>query len=220
MNELKGDCKMEENKRSIRKTSRDLQAIERRNQLLKAAKDLFAEKGYHATSMRAINQKAGVAEGLTYHYFPKGKLEILHTIVREGKEQKSKKIEKLIHSFGDDMSMREVLLLFANRISEIFIEDPLLMQIVFREKNLLDEEQSQFLSDATKQNRKSIVAFLAKRAAQGEIRQMDFELAAIQFMSNILFVVFQRLLGTKVSKKDIESYIEKMVDFTLGLWSK
>lgn len=65
-------------------TSRDLQASERREQILNAARQLFVQEGYHAASMRAINKKVGMSDALTYHYFPEGKLEIFNTIIREG----------------------------------------------------------------------------------------------------------------------------------------
>ena len=39
-----------------RMTSRQLQAIERRQQLLDAAKKLFAKNGYYNTSVRSITQ--------------------------------------------------------------------------------------------------------------------------------------------------------------------
>lgn len=36
---------------------------------------LFAENGYEGTPVRAINRKAGLADGLLYHYFSDGKKE-------------------------------------------------------------------------------------------------------------------------------------------------
>jgi len=38
--------------------------------ILRAALDLFQERGYEATTMRAIAEKAGVSLGSSYHYFP------------------------------------------------------------------------------------------------------------------------------------------------------
>ena len=38
--------------------------------ILKAALDLFQERGYEATTMRAIADRAGVSLGSSYHYFP------------------------------------------------------------------------------------------------------------------------------------------------------
>jgi AcrR family transcriptional regulator len=38
--------------------------------ILEAALDLFQERGYEATTMRAIAERAGVSLGSSYHYFP------------------------------------------------------------------------------------------------------------------------------------------------------
>ncbi len=41
----------------------------RREELLDAALRLFADRGYHDTSVQAVTDAAGVAKGLFYHYF-------------------------------------------------------------------------------------------------------------------------------------------------------
>jgi len=51
-----------------------------------AAHTLFAERGYRATSMRAIAEAADVSLGLAYNYFD-GKQDLLQSIVRAGMEQ-------------------------------------------------------------------------------------------------------------------------------------
>lgn len=42
---------------------------EKRNLIKKVALELFANEGYHNTSMATIAQKAGISKGLTYTYF-------------------------------------------------------------------------------------------------------------------------------------------------------
>ena len=50
------------------KTSR-LDPAERREQMLDAANDLFAERGYEEVSVEDIARSAGVTRGLVHHYF-------------------------------------------------------------------------------------------------------------------------------------------------------
>lgn len=45
------------------------EALERRQQILDAAVAVFAEHGFHATRIRDVARRAGVAYGLVYHYF-------------------------------------------------------------------------------------------------------------------------------------------------------
>src|SRR5918997_5919323 len=53
---------------------RKLRAAERREEtrarLLASALAVFAEQGFQAGTTKAITQRAGVAEGLLFHYFP------------------------------------------------------------------------------------------------------------------------------------------------------
>ncbi len=54
----------------------------RREEILKAAKELFFEQGFRNTSVRQIAQSANTAMGTLYHHFP-DKISILKVIVNE-----------------------------------------------------------------------------------------------------------------------------------------
>jgi len=60
---------------------RRLTPEERLPQILAAALDEFAERGYGGASMAGAAARAGVAKGLIYHYFP-GKAELFTAVVR------------------------------------------------------------------------------------------------------------------------------------------
>ncbi|MBN2004526.1 MAG: TetR/AcrR family transcriptional regulator [Anaerolineae bacterium] len=194
-------------------TNRELQARERRQQILAAAKQLFSENGYHATSMRAINRKVGMSEALTYHYFPGGKLEIFQTIVREGKERKVQEIYDFVKTFRDDMPLREALLLFGRKIPELFVDEEY-TQIVIRERCLLSE-RADVLAQLAQPPLEFMNNFLARRAAQGEIREMDFGMAINQLM---LSLVAKYMFG--VDEATYLRFMEQTVDFVMDLWSK
>ncbi len=51
--------------------------------ILDTALKLFAENGFHATSISRIAKKAGISKGLTYNYFS-SKQEILDEIIQNG----------------------------------------------------------------------------------------------------------------------------------------
>jgi AcrR family transcriptional regulator len=50
-------------------TRRERQAVRRRQQILEAAAQVFAERGYHRATTRDIAEAADVAEGTIYNYF-------------------------------------------------------------------------------------------------------------------------------------------------------
>ena len=57
-------------------------AADRRKQILKAAVEVFAERGFHRTRVSDIARRAGVAYGLIYHYFS-SKDDVLNCVFEE-----------------------------------------------------------------------------------------------------------------------------------------
>lgn len=53
---------------------------------MNTALELFAENGYHATSISQIATKAGISKGLTYNYF-NSKQELLEALISHGFEE-------------------------------------------------------------------------------------------------------------------------------------
>lgn len=56
--------------------------IDRRKEILAAATEVFAERGFHRTRVSDIAKKAGVAYGLIYHYF-ESKDDVLESIFQQ-----------------------------------------------------------------------------------------------------------------------------------------
>lgn len=54
----------------------------RRDEILRAAAELFADRGFHAVGMRAIADAVGIRGSSLYHHFP-SKVELLHAIAVE-----------------------------------------------------------------------------------------------------------------------------------------
>ena len=67
------------------KTEKQFEQIrkEKKELILETALELFAENGFHATSINQIAKKAGISKGLTYNYF-ESKNDILTEIVDNG----------------------------------------------------------------------------------------------------------------------------------------
>jgi AcrR family transcriptional regulator len=202
-----------------KKTSRNLQAAERREQLLQAAKSLFAEQGYHATSTRSITQRIGMADGLIYHYFPGGKLEMLKTIIREGHQKRMAQMDEVRFSLSDDTPLREGLLRFGRFLRQSLFTDRELMLIHLNERGLLDAEEQHFFANSIFERWTWVTDFLRKRAERGEMRQIDFHLAARQFVSIVVFSAVQVLMGlTEGQPDDLERDAERLIAFTVEQW--
>ncbi|MCM1259118.1 MAG: TetR/AcrR family transcriptional regulator [Roseburia sp.] len=57
----------------------------RRLQIIQAALDLFLERGYYGTKTSQISKRAGISEGLLFHYFPT-KEKLLEELINIGLE--------------------------------------------------------------------------------------------------------------------------------------
>ena len=57
----------------------------RRIQIIQATLDLFVERGYYGTKTSQISKKAGISEGLLFHYFPTKEI-LLEELVNVGLE--------------------------------------------------------------------------------------------------------------------------------------
>lgn len=76
-----------------------LAPAERLPQILEAALEEFAERGYAGASMAATAARAGIAKGLIYHYVP-GKAELFRAVVRSCVQPRFAEAEALIGGFA------------------------------------------------------------------------------------------------------------------------
>jgi AcrR family transcriptional regulator len=193
-----------------------MQAAERKRQILDIAMRLFAEKGYHATSMRELNKEIGMAEALTYHYFPGGKLEILRSVLQNAQEERIASIVGFFRGiFSGEGRLQEVLPELIEGISKRVRQDQAYFLILFRERALLDQEQKAALEELTKQPFRAMEAYLAKLSAQGAVRSMDFGMAASQFLSHIVVLIVQGFMNGNVLQ---QTEMERIVEYYAHLW--
>ncbi|AKA69805.1 TetR/AcrR family transcriptional regulator [Clostridium scatologenes] len=206
---------------SIRKkmTSRELQAAERKQQLLKTAKKLIAQNGYYSTSVRSITKSIGMTDGLIYHYFPDGKMQILKSLLKEGNETLDKHLYETLKGIKDEMTLREAMIYLGNNFKKNYRKDDEFASIIFREKSLLEDADIDFLSKIFKRQLNILADFFKKRAEKGEMKKLDFEMVAYQFMSTIITLVIMEYMGIHdiCEQNDVDE-TEKVVDFMLNLW--
>ena len=86
---------------------------ERKDQILDAASEVFAEKGVHETRMDDIVEKSGLSKGTLYWYF-KSKDEIVLNIFERIFAREFDELENLINA---DDTATERLLHFSDRVS-------------------------------------------------------------------------------------------------------
>jgi AcrR family transcriptional regulator len=168
-----------------------------------------------------ISQKIGMADGLLYHYFPDGKMEMLQAIIKEGHEQRVNQVDESRILVQDDpnVPLKKCLVDFLTAIYRILLSDKELMRIQFREQELLDESVVGYLSESVGQRRAQLAKLLERRAALGQIREIDYELAAIQIMSINMMIVFKTVSGIDLTDGDADTFRERMVVHLVDGWT-
>ncbi|CAN5526784.1 hypothetical protein BH24ACT4_BH24ACT4_00810 [soil metagenome] len=79
---------------------------ERRRQIIEVATGLFAEKGYHPTSVADVVDAVGVGKGVFYWYFP-SKEALLTEILREGQKARRRHQRDAIAGVADPVEQME-----------------------------------------------------------------------------------------------------------------
>ncbi|HEU4615426.1 MAG TPA: helix-turn-helix domain-containing protein, partial [Kofleriaceae bacterium] len=67
---------------------------ERRSQILEAAKEVFADAGYHEASINAIIERAGIARGTFYLYF-ESKAAVFDALLFQAMSDLRKRIKRI-----------------------------------------------------------------------------------------------------------------------------
>ena len=108
--------------------------------ILSAARDLFAEKGFHSTRIKDITNRIDIAPGTFYLYF-ENKISIFTYIVDMYIERISEIFKKESPDLSNDLnSFKKQLERLGNELFELFIEDKRMFQIIFFEAMGSDEE--------------------------------------------------------------------------------
>jgi Transcriptional regulator len=199
-----------------RLTNRDLQALERRRQILDVSRKLFLDKGYHATSMRMINNAVGLSEALTYHYFPDGKLQIFKAVVEAGHEKSIRQIQNVIQAFRDDMPLKAALITYGKTVHSLFSAEDSVIPLVIREHRLLDKSEYTFINETTQQLIDTFTSYLTESPEiKPKLRTFDLRLAILQYTYNF---TTSSIFGESLFNENYDEYVQKLADLTIKLW--
>jgi AcrR family transcriptional regulator len=150
-----------------------------RNRILTAALDLFAEKGYRATSIREIAAKADVNSALIQHYF-NGKLGLLHEISKELLKGEFKNVFGVLQtkvSGKDDLKLR--LHLFLDQLLQRSLEKWEALYVILNEVQELSQIEDNDFAQVSLSFVGELGRYLEASQKRGWIsRKVDAHLAA------------------------------------------
>lgn len=183
-------------------TKREVQAQERRKQLIDTALKLFAEKGMERTSIKDIATEAGVAQGLLYHYF-RSKDELLYAII--GQYNPLPEMSMLLTG-AESRPARDVLMQMAERAYALIAERRDIVMLILREVAVRpDLQQGIRMLQSVAFN--LFTRYLNARIAAGELRPHDPEVTARMLVGSIL--------ALHLTNAPAETYLPGVVDTLL-----
>jgi AcrR family transcriptional regulator len=145
---------------------------ETRERLLAAALEVFAEQGYHAGTTKAITQRAGVAEGLLFHYFPT-KADLLLAVAERA--PLGAELRRLVREAAG-RPVAEALPAIARGWFRALRAHRTLLR-VFCEQANADPRLHAALRTHGERFAELLADYLAERAACGELRPIDHRVA-------------------------------------------
>lgn len=112
----------------------------RRRQILQAAREVFAEKGYHNANIADIASHLGMGHGTFYRYF-ENKLDIFCTVLDEVYASVAQVVADFDpESCTDADAYRHQVAGIARSLTELLIDDPTTARLLFFESWGLDEK--------------------------------------------------------------------------------
>ena len=84
--------------------------VERRNEILDIAQEIFIRKGYEKTSVSDVVKAVGIAQGTFYYYF-KSKEELLTAILERYAEYMAESVSKIVYSEEFEVGLKIFLII-------------------------------------------------------------------------------------------------------------
>ncbi|MCM1298427.1 MAG: TetR/AcrR family transcriptional regulator [Firmicutes bacterium] len=195
------------------------QAESTRQKLLDSARQLFAENGYKGTSVRSINRRLNLADGLLYHYFPGGKKEIFQTIVTQNFRKVAEEIQEKQYEDRRDIPLEKILEDAFSEFTSTVEENIDIIRIILKENNVAEFISKENIMATVSCNKKRISDFLKARSDMGEIGVFDFESAADAVLAGLVNYILIKSMELPSSEFSTER-AKKIIKYNVDLWKK
>lgn len=160
-------------------------ARDTRREILDAALDLFAERGFHATSMRALARAVGVRESAIYHHFS-SKEALLEAVLDDRVRLRVQLIEGALAELGD-LPLSEILTRIANAVVAL-VDTPRERKFLRLALGLGASMPDPYTAfrHFTEEPRRALEKLFAELRRSGRIRpDVDLEVFVIHFIAPI-----------------------------------
>ena len=187
---------------------------DRRQQIIAAAMELFAKKGFRGTTTRDLATQAGVNEAIIFRYF-KTKEELYSAIIEHKAGERDlhrEELERLAALDNDEE--------FLQAVGRSFLEkhetDTTFMRLLLF--SALEGHQLSDMFVSSMAARHPIAKYIERRIHDGAFRQLDPQLAARALIGMLAgFIMWQEIFGFKNKQpRDREEVVRTFVSIFLS----
>lgn len=155
----------------------------RRNQILGAAKKVFARKGFHATTIADIAKQAKLAYGSIYWYFD-NKDDLFHALMAVEEEALRTQVSIALAAQGSAVSGDALFRTAVKEVFEFFEADKATVKLLFRDAYALGDRFEKHLGGIYERFIDEIETFIVMAQDRGDVvvappRMVAFTLAAL-----------------------------------------
>jgi len=187
---------------------------DRRQQIIAAAMELFAKKGFRGTTTRDLATQAGVNEAIIFRYF-KTKEELYSAIIEHKAGERDLHREELERLAAKDDDEE-----FLQAVGRSFLEkhetDTTFMRLLLF--SALEGHQLSEMFVSSMAARHPIANYIERRIQDGAFRQLDPQLAARALIGTFAgFIMWQEIFGLKNKQpRDREEVVRTFVSIFLS----
>lgn len=158
-------------------SARKLTAKERRNQLLRIAKELFSESGFRSTTTKAIAAAAGVTEGIIFKHFASKKDLYANILDNKAKEIGIESWRNELDALARRKDDKSLACSVVKHILELDREDPQFQKLTLQAA-LSGERLHKITAQRLLPLHDFLYRYIKKRQKQGAFQKCDPKLAA------------------------------------------
>ncbi len=182
----------------------------RRTQILDAAAKVFAEKGFHPTTIKDIAKEAGIADGTIYHYF-ESKGALLLGIFDHMRQAVTREVN---FTTLDTSDIRGFLRAFISQpLQALHADNSELFRIILAEVMVNPGLRERFYQQMLAPMLVLAEPIFAQWVAQGRIKPLDLSLT-LRTISGVIFgIILESIMGDQA----LEARWDELPDFLTDL---
>jgi AcrR family transcriptional regulator len=177
--------------RTLRRAVSDEDKQQRRDEILAAAKGLFAERGYHDTTIADVARATGLSYGVVYWYFA-SKDELFHALMATEGDRLRRCIRAVLVDAPVESDEAEVLRLAVRATFDFLADDPASAQLVFHQPRTLGEPFERHLFGIFERFIDDMEALVQRAQAAGQLRAAPSRMVAISCAGLIAQIAMRR----------------------------